>query len=103
MGREALLGAVRACWASLWTDRAVAYRDRLGIDHRTARMAVVVQRLVPAEFAGVMFTANRSAAHGQMSHDTVPAASCFGDPWLVDRAPKAPSAPVPPPEGSPQA
>ncbi|MER3449994.1 MAG: hypothetical protein C4315_09600 [Chloroflexota bacterium] len=47
------LGAVRACWASLWTDRAVPYRDRLGIDQRTARMAVVVQRLVPADFGGV--------------------------------------------------
>ncbi len=55
---EGLLEAVVGCWASLWTARAIAYRDRLGIDHRTVKMAVVVQQLVPAEFAGVLFTAN---------------------------------------------
>lgn len=55
---QGLLEAVVGCWASLWTARAIAYRDRLGIDHQTVKMAVVVQQLVPAEFAGVLFTAN---------------------------------------------
>lgn len=58
VGESALLEAVRACWASLWTDRAVAYRRRQGIDQATVKLAVVVQRLVPAELAGVLFTAN---------------------------------------------
>ncbi|MGN9781788.1 PEP/pyruvate-binding domain-containing protein [Nonomuraea sp. ZG12] len=58
VGEDALVDAVRRCWASLWTDRAVAYRDRLGIDHAGVRIAVVVQRMVEAESAGVLFTAN---------------------------------------------
>ncbi|HEX5415514.1 MAG TPA: PEP/pyruvate-binding domain-containing protein, partial [Chloroflexota bacterium] len=58
VGEAAVLNAVRQCWASLWTDRAIAYRDRQGLDHRTVKLAVVVQRLVPAEVAGVLFTAN---------------------------------------------
>jgi pyruvate,water dikinase len=58
VGPDALLDAVRRCWASLWTDRAIAYRDRLGLDQRAAKLAVVVQRMVDAEAAGVLFTAN---------------------------------------------
>jgi pyruvate,water dikinase len=54
----ALLDAVRKCWASLWTDRAVAYRASRNIDPGTVSLAVVVQRMVDAEAAGVMFTAN---------------------------------------------
>ena len=58
VGPEALVQAVRRCWASLWTDRAVAYRARLALDQRTVKLAVVVQRFVAAEAAGVLFTAN---------------------------------------------
>ena len=57
-GEPALLDAVRRCWASLWSERATAYRQRRGIDDAAVRMAVVVQRMVPAEVAGVAFTAN---------------------------------------------
>lgn len=53
-----LLQAVRQCWASLWNSRAVGYRARLGIDPATVAIAVVVQRMVPADHAGVMFTAD---------------------------------------------
>ena len=55
---DALLDAVRRCWASLWNDRAVSYRASNGIDARTVRLAVVVQRMVNATVAGVLFTAN---------------------------------------------
>src|SRR3712207_2684760 len=58
VGEVALLQAVRRCWASLWNERAIAYRDRRGVDQASVRIAVVVQRMVPAEHAGVMFTAN---------------------------------------------
>ena len=58
VGEPALLDAVCRCWASLWSDRAVAYRERRAIDDAAVRMAVVVQRMVPAEVAGVVFTAN---------------------------------------------
>jgi rifampicin phosphotransferase len=57
-GEEELLEAVRRCWASLWTDRAIGYRLTMGIDQRSVSMAVVVQILVPAEVSGVLFTAN---------------------------------------------
>jgi rifampicin phosphotransferase len=58
VGEGALLDAVRRCWASLWTDRAIAYRGRQGIDQLTVKLAVVVQKMVEAEVAGVLFTAN---------------------------------------------
>src|SRR4051812_45013783 len=53
VGTEALLDAVRRCWASLWTDRAVAYRDTAGIDQHTVALAVVVQKMVDVQVAGV--------------------------------------------------
>ncbi len=58
VGPEAVLRQVSRCWASLFTERAVAYRQRNGIDHRTVRMAVVVQRMVLPQAAGVLFTAD---------------------------------------------
>src|SRR5215207_1161251 len=58
VGSAALLAAVRRCWASLWTDRAVSYRNANGIDHGSVALAVVVQRMIDAAVAGVMFTAN---------------------------------------------
>ncbi|GAA3307317.1 hypothetical protein GCM10020219_005710 [Nonomuraea dietziae] len=54
----ALLDAVRRCWASLWTERAIAYRTRNRVSHDDVALAVVVQKLVAADAAGVMFTAN---------------------------------------------
>ncbi len=57
-GEEMLLDAVKRCWASLWTARAIAYRARQGIAADTVALAVVVQKLVLADAAGVMFTAN---------------------------------------------
>lgn len=57
-GADAVVQAVRRCWASLWTDRAVAYRTTNGISHREVGLAVVVQRMVDATTAGVLFTAN---------------------------------------------
>ncbi|WP_327407626.1 phosphoenolpyruvate synthase [Streptomyces sp. NBC_01281] len=58
MGVAAVLQHVSRCWASLFTERAVAYRQRNGIDHRTVHMAVVVQRMVFPHAAGVLFTAD---------------------------------------------
>ncbi len=58
VGEDAVLDAVRRCWASLWTDRAVTYRAVQGIDPSAVSLAVVVQRMVDAAVAGVLFTAN---------------------------------------------
>ena len=57
-GDNALVDAVQKCWASLWTARAIVYRMRQGIDPATVSLAVVVQRLIPATYAGILFTAN---------------------------------------------
>ncbi|MFC3499640.1 rifamycin-inactivating phosphotransferase [Micromonospora krabiensis] len=58
VGPAAVLAHVSRCWASLFTERAVTYRLRNGIDHRTVGMAVVVQRMVFPEVAGILFTAD---------------------------------------------
>ena len=57
-GEDAVLEAVRRCWASLWTARAIAYRTKMGIDHASVSMAVVIQEMVPSEVSGVLLTAN---------------------------------------------
>ena len=56
VGGEAVVEAVRRCWASLWSDRAIAYRDEQGFAHDDVALAVVVQRMIPADAAGVAFT-----------------------------------------------
>ncbi|HZB81318.1 MAG TPA: PEP/pyruvate-binding domain-containing protein [Rubrobacteraceae bacterium] len=76
-GGDELLGAVRRCWASLWLTRAIAYRKRQGFPHERAAVAVVVQRLVPAEVAGVLFTAN--PVTGARDELVVNAASGLGE------------------------
>lgn len=58
VGPAEVLRHVGRCWASLFTERAVTYRRRNGIDHRTVRMAVVVQRMAFPDAAGVLFTAD---------------------------------------------
>ncbi|MFD5121145.1 rifamycin-inactivating phosphotransferase [Streptomyces sp. NPDC058385] len=58
MGPTEILRHVSRCWASLFTERAVTYRQRNGIDHRTVHMAVVVQRMVFPHASGILFTAD---------------------------------------------
>ncbi|HSR97202.1 MAG TPA: rifamycin-inactivating phosphotransferase [Kofleriaceae bacterium] len=58
VGPLAILQHVRRCWASLFTERAVTYRLRNGFDHRKVQMAVVVQQMVFAQAAGILFTAD---------------------------------------------
>ena len=94
LGTDAVLDAVRRCWASLWTDRAVAYRADAGIDHATTQLAVVVQRMVDAQVAGVLFTADPIS--GRRTSSVVDAAPGLGDAvvsgavdpdhWVVDDA-----------------
>lgn len=73
VGSEAVLDAVRSCWASLWTDRATTYRARLGVDPDDVALAVVVQRMVDVDAAGIMFTANPvTGRRGQAIIDASP-------------------------------
>jgi phosphohistidine swiveling domain-containing protein len=76
-GGEAVVEAVRHCWASLWNDRAVDYRARNDVDHATVRLAVVVQEMVDARAAGVLFTAD--PVTGTRHHSVVDAALGLGE------------------------
>jgi phosphoenolpyruvate synthase/pyruvate phosphate dikinase len=58
VGRTAILEHISRCWASLFTERAVTYRLRNGYDQRKLRMAVVIQRMVFPQAAGILFTAD---------------------------------------------
>ena len=93
-GEAAVLDAVKRCWASLWSARAIGYRARYGIDPGDVSIAVVVQRLVLAEAAGVMFTVDPvSGAHEQIVisanwglGESVVAGEVTPDTAVVDRA-----------------
>ena len=57
-GEKNVLDYVKSCWASLWTARAMAYRQKQGFDHKTVLLSVVIQLMVDSEVAGVAFSAN---------------------------------------------
>ncbi|CDZ74802.1 Phosphoenolpyruvate synthase [Peptoniphilus sp. ING2-D1G] len=57
-GEEELLKHVRKCFASLWTSRAIYYREKQDFDHFDVALSVVIQKMVNSEKSGVMFTAN---------------------------------------------
>src|SRR5262249_58521771 len=63
LGEAALIDAVKRCWISLFTDRAVLYRARGGFGHRAVRLAVVVQQMVDPEVSGILFTAAPLSRH----------------------------------------
>ena len=88
IGPDALLAATQACWASLWTPRAVAYRQQHGWADESAgetepagapplALAVVVQVMVDAESAGVAFTAN--PVTGDRTETTISAVRGLGE------------------------
>jgi pyruvate, water dikinase len=64
-GADAVLDAVRRCWASLYNDESVAYRRRMGLPEDGLAMGVVIQRMLRPRAAGVMFT--RSPVTGDRS------------------------------------
>lgn len=70
VGPAAVLDAVKRCWASLWTARAIGYRARNHIPPEDVALAVVVQPMIESEVSGVLFTANPLTGHrGQMVID----------------------------------
>ena len=58
IGKETILNHISKCWASLFTERAVIYRLQSGFDHRKVQLAVVVQKMVFPQVAGILFTAD---------------------------------------------
>ena len=70
VGTGAVLEAVRKCWASLWTARALSYRARNHIPPDDVALAVVIQQMIASESSGVLFTANPLTGHrGEMVID----------------------------------
>jgi pyruvate,water dikinase len=57
-GEQSLLESVKQCWASLYTPRAIFYREKQGFKHEDVKLAVVVQKMVNADVSGVMFTSD---------------------------------------------
>ena len=57
-GNVNVIDAVKRCWVSMWSSRAVSYRKTQGFDNFKTSIAVVVQTMVESEVAGVMFTGN---------------------------------------------
>jgi hypothetical protein len=92
-GEEALISALRSCWSSLWSPRAMSYRHQMGVDQDAVAMAVVVQLMVPSDVSGVLFTVN--PATGERSEMIVNASFGLGeavvggqvtpDTYVVDR------------------
>ena len=64
--RDGLLDAVRECWASLFTKRAIYYRGEHGFSHDLVDMAVVVQQMIDADASGVMFTSHPSSGEDKV-------------------------------------
>ncbi|EMA51650.1 phosphoenolpyruvate synthase [Halococcus morrhuae DSM 1307] len=89
---ENLVQRVKECWASLFTQRAIYYREQQGFDHRSVDIAVVVQRMVDAEKSGVMFTSHPSTGAPELIveaawglGEAVVAGEVSPDNYVVDR------------------
>lgn len=76
-GEAALLTSIRKCWLSLFSERALAYQRNHGLSPRRAAMAVLVQEMVPADAAGVLFTVN--PADGGANRLVIEAVPGLGD------------------------
>ncbi len=62
-GEDQLIEAVKKCWVSLFTDRAILYRAKNGLDHQSVWMSVVIQRMILPDKAGIMFTLDPVTGH----------------------------------------
>lgn len=76
-GADAVLDMIRSCWASLYTDRAIAYREEMGYHHDDVDMSVAVQKMVHPRAAGVAFTLDPT--NGDRSGICIDAAWGFGE------------------------
>jgi pyruvate,water dikinase len=84
VGIGSILAHVRRCWASLFTERALACRRRNAIDERAVAMGVVVQEMVPAEVSGVLFTAHPLTGHRKVT--SIEAVRGLGEALVSGRA-----------------
>ncbi len=90
--RDDLVERVKECWASLFTQRAIYYRQEKDFDHRKVDIAVVVQRMVDAQKSGVMFTSHPSTGDAKIIieaawglGEAVVSGSVSPDNYVIDR------------------
>src|SRR6056297_2853294 len=90
--RDALIERVKECWASLFSQRAIYYRNRQGFPHEEVDIAVVVQEMVDAEKSGVLFTSHPSTGEPQIIieaawglGEAVVSGSVSPDNYVIDR------------------
>ena len=90
--REDLIERIKECWASLFTQRAIYYRNEQGFDHDLVDIAVVVQRMVAADKSGVMFTSHPSSGEKKLIveaawglGEAVVSGSVSPDNYVIDR------------------
>lgn len=76
-GADNVIEKIKACWASLYTDRAIAYREKMGYDHNHVDMSVAVQKMVKPRAAGVAFTLDPT--NGDRSSICIDSAWGFGE------------------------
>jgi len=67
LGKDAILKYISKCWASLFTERAIAYRIQNQIDHHMVQMAVIVQEMISPEVSGILFTADPVTSNRKVS------------------------------------
>ena len=91
-GEQNVIDAVKKCWASLYGARAIYYRVKQGFDHSKVNLCAVVQMMVDAEKAGVMFSSHPSTGEAQTIiegawglGETVVSGSVSPDYYMVDR------------------
>lgn len=58
IGKDEIIRHISRCWASVFTERAVVYRNQNGFDHRKVQLAVIIQEMIMPQVAGTMFTAD---------------------------------------------
>ncbi len=90
--RDDLIERIKDCWASLFTQRAIYYRNEQGFDHDIVDIAVVVQRMVAADKSGVMFTSHPSTGEPKIIieaawglGEAVVSGSVSPDNYVIDR------------------
>jgi pyruvate,water dikinase len=90
---DALIRRVKECWASLFSQRAIYYRNRQGFPHAEVDIAVVVQEMVPAQKSGVLFTSHPSTGDPRIIieaawglGEAVVSGSVSPDNYVIDKA-----------------
>ncbi|MFA5437827.1 MAG: PEP/pyruvate-binding domain-containing protein, partial [Candidatus Omnitrophota bacterium] len=90
IGEEKVLEAIKLCWASLFSDRAVEYRNQNNFQHSKVKLCAVVQRMINSVAAGVAFSVDRTSGyeglHINANHglgESVVSGKVNSDEWLV--------------------